>query len=57
MFEMARSGRLVIRMPEDAGKKKKIYALMQKAANADDNISPEEQRLLDYIKETYGIEM
>jgi hypothetical protein len=53
MFEMAMSGRLVIRMPEDSGKKKKIYALMEKAANADGNISPQERRLLDQINETY----
>jgi predicted lipid-binding transport protein (Tim44 family) len=53
IFDMAVSGRLVIRMPEDSGKKKKIYALMEKAANADGNISPEEQRLLDHINETY----
>jgi len=53
MFDMAVSGRLVIRMPEDSGKKKKIYQLMAKAANIDGNISSEEQRLLDYIKETY----
>lgn len=53
MFDMAKSGRLVIRMPEDSGKKKKIYLLMEKAANADGNISKEEQRLLDYIKATY----
>jgi len=53
MFDMARAGRLVIRMPEDSGKRKKIYLLMEKAANADGNISNEEQQLLDYIKETY----
>ena len=53
MFDMAKSGRLVIRMPEDSNKKKKIYQLMGKTANADGNISMEEQRLLDYIQETY----
>jgi predicted lipid-binding transport protein (Tim44 family)/DNA-directed RNA polymerase subunit RPC12/RpoP len=53
MFDMAMSGRLVIRMPEDGGRRKKIYLLMEKAANADGNISKQEQRLLDYIKETY----
>jgi rubrerythrin len=53
MFDMAMSGRLVIRMPEDSGKRKKIYQLMEKAANADGNISKEEQQLLDYIKATY----
>jgi predicted lipid-binding transport protein (Tim44 family) len=53
MFDMAMSGRLVIRMPEDKSKKAKIYALMEKAANADRNISAEEQQLLHHIKETY----
>jgi hypothetical protein len=53
MFAMAMSGRLVIRMPEDSGKKKKIYRLMEKTANIDGTISREEQRLLDYIKETF----
>ncbi|MFH2140872.1 MAG: TIM44-like domain-containing protein, partial [Bacteroidota bacterium] len=53
MFEMAQSGKLVIRMPEDAKMKEKIYKLMEKAANIDGNISGEEQNVLDSVKKKY----
>jgi uncharacterized Zn finger protein (UPF0148 family)/preprotein translocase subunit YajC len=56
VFTMAAAGRLVIKMPEDAGKRKKIFNLMEKAAQADQNISQEEQQLLDSVKQQYGIE-
>ena len=54
-FAMARSGSLVIRMPEDMKKRRKIYALMKKAAEADANVSPEEKQLLESIGREYGI--
>jgi predicted lipid-binding transport protein (Tim44 family) len=53
LFQLARSGRLAVRMPQDTGKRKKIYELMKKTAEADDRISPEEKVLLDYIKDEY----
>ncbi len=55
-FQMARSGRLVIRMPEDSGKQRKIFKLMRKAAEADQHISPEEELLLDDIRQRYNID-
>lgn len=53
LFDMARGGRLSIRMPEDMNKRKKIYELMLKFAEADDRILPEEKELLDYVKGKY----
>ncbi|MFH2094422.1 MAG: TIM44-like domain-containing protein, partial [Bacteroidota bacterium] len=53
MFQMAQSGKLVIRMPEDQKMREKIYKLMDKAAQIDGNISPEEQNLLDSIRSQY----
>ncbi len=53
LFDMARSGRLSIRMPEDAGKRKKIYDLMVKFAEADNRIAPEEKELLAFVREEY----
>jgi len=53
IFDMAKSGNLAIRMPEDIKDRKKIYKLMEKAALADENMSEEEQKLLDSIKEQY----
>ncbi|MBP7586015.1 MAG: TIM44-like domain-containing protein, partial [Spirochaetes bacterium] len=53
-FQMAQGGRLTIRMPEESKKRKKIYALMEKAAQADQNISAEERQLLDNIRERYN---
>ncbi|HOD14581.1 MAG TPA: TIM44-like domain-containing protein [Spirochaetota bacterium] len=55
-FQMAQNGRLVVKMPQDTKKQKKIYKLMVKAAQADQNVSPEEQQLLDTIKKQYGID-
>jgi predicted lipid-binding transport protein (Tim44 family) len=53
MFAMAKNGRLTIRMPEDTAQRKKVYDLMVKAASADNQVSPEEQTLLDYMQKTY----
>jgi len=55
MFELAKNQKLGIRMPEDEKSRKKIYKLMVKAANVDGNVSPEEQSLLDSIKNQYNI--
>ncbi len=53
IFEMAKSGRLVIRMPEKISYRKKIYKLMEKAANSDNNICLSEKKLLEQIRERY----
>jgi hypothetical protein len=53
MFDMAKSNGLVIRMPEDQKKRQKIFKLMEKAAAIDGMISPEEQQLLDSVKQQY----
>jgi uncharacterized Zn finger protein (UPF0148 family) len=55
-FAMAQNSQLVIRMPEDQKKQKKIYKLMKKAAESDQSITVEEQKLLDYIKTQYGLD-
>lgn len=55
-FQMAKGGRLTLRMPDDAKKQRKIFKLMEKAAMADQNISPEEQQLLDSIRQQYHID-
>lgn len=54
LFDMALSGNLVIKMPQDPGKRAKIYKLMEKAA-AIDEITVEERALMDSIREEYGI--
>ncbi len=53
MIDMARNNQLVIRMPESKKDCEKIYKLMHKAAAIDGHISPEEQQLLDSIKQQY----
>ncbi|HBS86502.1 MAG: hypothetical protein A2W91_19995 [Bacteroidetes bacterium GWF2_38_335] len=55
MFKMAQGGSLTLRMPDDPKDREKIYKMMEKAANADGSIGKEEQELLDYMKNTYGI--
>ncbi|MCD6069459.1 MAG: hypothetical protein K0S33_4285 [Bacteroidetes bacterium] len=51
MFDMAKNGQLVMRLPDDAKKATKVYAMMEKAALADGNISKEEQAILNDVKE------
>jgi len=53
LFKMAASGRLSIRMPEDQHMRTTVYNLMEKAASADENITPQEQKILDWVKESY----
>ncbi len=53
MFNMAKSGKLVIKMPEKKKQREKIYTLMVKAAGIDGTISPEEQQILDTIHKQY----
>jgi rubrerythrin len=54
LFSMAANGRLALRMPENSGKQQKIIQLLEDAAIADGSISKEEQKILDYLKTTYG---
>lgn len=56
MFDMAKSGGLVIRMPDNAKKQQKIFRLMEKAAAIDGMVSSEEKTLLDSVKAQYNIE-
>ena len=53
LFKMAISGRLSIRMPENRAERNSIYKLMETAASADENISPQEQTILDWVKVNY----
>ncbi|MCX7680171.1 MAG: TIM44-like domain-containing protein [Spirochaetes bacterium] len=55
-FEMAKSGQLTIRMPQDVQKIKKIFRLMKKAASIDREMTREEKEALDRVKASYGIE-
>ncbi len=50
MFDMAKQGQLVMRLPEDHKKATKVYTMMEKAAMADGNISNEEKQILDEVK-------
>lgn len=53
MFDMARNGGLIIRMPDDMKKRQKIYKLMEKAAAIDGNVSSEEKLLLEAVSKQY----
>ena len=53
MIDLAVAGRLKIRMPESPKKHDKIIRLMEKAANADNQVSVEELQLLDFMKREY----
>ena len=47
---MATMNKLVVRMPQNPKQKKKIIALMEKAANLDNAITVEEKALLEQVK-------
>ncbi|MFA5780893.1 MAG: TIM44-like domain-containing protein [Bacteroidales bacterium] len=53
MFDMAKNGSLIIRMPEDQKKRQKIFKLMEKAAAIDGMVSAEEKQLLENVKQQY----
>ena len=53
LFDLAKSGRLSIKMPSNHNKRKVIYQLMVKAAEADQDISREEKDLLEFIEKEY----
>lgn len=53
LFEMAKNGRISLRMPDNREQVKKIYRLMERGAMADGSISNEERQILDDIKGSY----
>lgn len=53
LFNLAASGRMAIRMPDDTAKRSKIIRMLEDAALADGRTSTEEQAVLDYIKKSY----
>lgn len=50
MYEMARNHKLVLRLPDNAKKRRRVYDLMVKAAHLDGNVTPEEQAVLMEVK-------
>lgn len=54
MIDLAAAGRLKIRMPENPSKHEKIIKLMEKAASADNSITPEERNILEFMKREYA---
>ncbi|MDA3850777.1 MAG: TIM44-like domain-containing protein [Spirochaetaceae bacterium] len=55
LFESAKTGKLMIRMPEDSSNQVKIFKLMEKMAHADNQLSSQEQAILEEVKMRYGI--
>ena len=55
MIQAAKTGRLSIRMPLDPDKRSKIFALMEKAAAADGAVRPEEEIVLQKVRQEYSV--
>jgi hypothetical protein len=55
IITMAQSGKLVVRMPEDPGKRRGIFKLMKKAASIALFKKPETWKLLEDIRVSYNI--
>lgn len=53
MYDLAAAGALAVKMPEKMKHREKIYKLMKKAAEVDGSVAPEEQQILDLVKERY----
>ena len=51
MLDLARNGKLALRLPEDQASALKVQRLMERAALADKVITPAEQALLDEVKQ------
>ena len=50
IFELAKNRKLVLRLPSTRKAAQKVLAQMEKAANADNRITPEEKALLDDVR-------
>jgi len=50
MVNMASTGRLSLRWPEQKKDQQKIYRLMKKAAEADATVTPQEKELLEHVE-------
>ncbi|MEO5644817.1 MAG: TIM44-like domain-containing protein [Bacteroidia bacterium] len=50
MYDLAKNNQLTIRLPENRKGALKVYEMMLKAANADGNISAEEQQILNEVQ-------
>lgn len=53
MIDLAVNNKLSIKMPESLKDREKVFKIMRKAAAIDGNISPEEQAILDNVKDQY----
>ncbi|MBP8084182.1 MAG: TIM44-like domain-containing protein [Spirochaetes bacterium] len=53
LLALAQTGALSIKMPEDEKSRRKIYSLMKKIAEADGDVSAQEQAVLDQVKRDY----
>lgn len=53
-IEMAKNRKLVLRMPDDPKKHAKIIRLMEKAAQADNQVVQAETDLLNYMRQNFG---
>ncbi|NLA24698.1 MAG: TIM44-like domain-containing protein [Bacteroidales bacterium] len=52
-IEHAKNYNLSIKMPDDMKSRQKVYKLMQKAAQIDNEVHPKEQEILDYVKREF----
>lgn len=53
LWELSSSGKLGVKMPDEKKKREKVYRIMEKAAMVDDKVSPEEEKVLQEIKQKY----
>lgn len=53
MFDMAKSGRLSLRMPESIKDRRRVYKLMKKVAMIDNNLAKEEEALLKTVEQNF----
>jgi len=53
LWELSASGKLGVKMPDEKKKREKVYKIMEKAAMADDEMSPAEESVLKEIREKF----
>lgn len=52
-FELAKTGQLAVRMPDQPARRQQVWKLMQRAAQAAGGVSPEEQKILDTVQSQF----
>ena len=55
ILDEVRKGEMTLEFPEDVGERKRLFDMMVKAAGADGEVAPAEEKLLELVASRLGI--